>query len=196
MQGLKKDSKGRVHFKIVYYGPTLSGKTTALKWLYMNVRGLKKGKFHELKGSDGRTLFFDYLPISTTENVIFDVFTVAGARRHRVVRQALLRDKDGSISVDGIIFVVDSSRRRIRENIECLKELREVLGDKLGKDIPIVFMLNKQDLWDAMSKKDLVRILDIEDFPVVETVAVRGKQVAKAFMMCAREVILKKLYKF
>jgi len=68
------DGKGRIHFKIVYYGPTLSGKTTALRWLYTNVKGLKKGKLHELKSPDGRTMFFDYLPISTTENVIFDVF--------------------------------------------------------------------------------------------------------------------------
>ena len=193
---MKIDGKGRIHFKIVYYGPTLSGKTTALRWLYTNVKGLKKGKLHELKSPDGRTMFFDYLPISTTENVIFDVFTVAGARRHRVVRQALLRDKDGTIAVDGIVFVVDSSRRRLRDNIECLKEIKEILGDKLGKEIPIVFMLNKQDVWDAMSKRELIRILNIEDFPVVETVAIRGKEVAKAFMVCAREIILKKLYKF
>ena len=45
---LRRDSEGRVHIKIVFYGPSLSGKTTALRWLFGHVRALAKGKMVEI----------------------------------------------------------------------------------------------------------------------------------------------------
>ncbi|MHA1576388.1 MAG: hypothetical protein ACTSU3_03420, partial [Candidatus Thorarchaeota archaeon] len=77
---LKRDEEGRVHIKIVFYGPSLSGKTTALRWLFGNIRSLSKGKIVEISDELGRTTFFDFIPVTASENMVFDVFTVAGQR--------------------------------------------------------------------------------------------------------------------
>ena len=45
---IRKDDKGRIHLKLVFYGPSLGGKTTALRWLYGKVEGLQKGEFTEI----------------------------------------------------------------------------------------------------------------------------------------------------
>jgi len=186
---LRKDAEGRIHFKIVYVGPSLSGKTTCLRWIYDEVTGLTKGGFTSVEDPTGRTLYFDYTPISATGKVVFDVFTVAGQRRHRHQRKIVLQ------GADGLIFVVDSSRRQLQNNIESLEELRGFLGDKLGKEIPMVVLLNKRDLPDAMPRQELVEALGVDGFPIYESIAIKGLGVKRAFQAIAREVLLKRLYK-
>ena len=73
---MRKDDKGRIHLKLVFYGPSLGGKTTALRWLYGKVEGLQKGEFTSIEDETNRTLFFDYVPMSAGGRVLFDVFTV------------------------------------------------------------------------------------------------------------------------
>ena len=56
-----------INFKIVYYGPGLSGKTTNLKWIYRKVPEGRKGEMVSLATEDERTLFFDFLPLDIGE---------------------------------------------------------------------------------------------------------------------------------
>jgi len=185
---VRKDTKGRIHFKIVFWGPSLSGKTTALRWIYDNVEGLTKGGFTSVADHTGRTLFFDYTPIQATAQVVFDVYTVAGQRRHRGQRKVILE------GVDGILFVADSTPEQMEANIESLNELREFLGDKLGHDVCLVVMLNKQDLPNAMNKDIMLAKLGLGNVASFTTIALTGHNVKRAFRQITREILLHQLY--
>ncbi|MFX0092243.1 MAG: ATP/GTP-binding protein [Candidatus Hodarchaeota archaeon] len=162
---MRKDDQGRQRLKIVFYGPAMSGKTTALKWLYKNLEGVEKGRFTELSDSNGQTLFFDFVPLTATPHVIFDVYTTAGAERHRTQRKIVLK------SVDGILFIADSTNKALEENKESLAELKELEG--LGKELPLIVALNKRDLLEALPKKQLFEELDLKDVPIYETIAIK-----------------------
>jgi mutual gliding-motility protein MglA len=181
---VRKDPQGRIHLKIVFYGCSMSGKTTSLRWLHEGVEGLEKGKFTSLADPTGRTLFFDYAPMQATSTVVFDVYTTAGQERHKRQRKVILK------GVDGLIFVVDSSASALDDNIESITELRDQLGPRLGKEVPVVVTLNKRDVENAMRRNELVDKLELHGFPVFETVATNGFGVKKAFQSLARTVLL------
>jgi len=187
---LKKDKDGRVHFKIIFWGPSLSGKTTSLRWIYSNVSGLSKGGFTSIEDPTGRTLYFDYTPLSASGDVIFDVYTVAGQKRHKHQRKIILQ------GVDGIIFVADSDPSQLDANEESMEELKELLRDRLGTEVPLVIMINKRDLPNAADKEEILEKLNIAtmDIPIYETIATKGIGVKRAFQAVAREVLLRKLY--
>ena len=186
---MRKDAKGRIHFKIVFVGPSLAGKTTLLKYLHDQVSGLITGGLTSIADPSGRTVYFDFTPFSATGKVLFDVYTVAGQKRHRDQRRMILR------GVDGLLFVADSSESMLQDNIEAAEELKLFFGDKIGKEIPIVIVLNKRDLPDAMEKEKLLRALDLPPgSPVFETIATKGVGVKRAFQTLSRDIILRKIY--
>lgn len=187
---MKKDAQGRIHFKIVFYGPSMSGKTSTLEWLYGRLEGLDKGDFRQIKDPTGRTLFFDFLPMQAPNSaVVFDVYTVAGQERHKKQRKVVLQ------GVDGILFVVDSSASQLEANIESYKELQEELGSKIGSEIPLVVTLNKRDVPDALPRDELIKKIGIPDgTPIYETVAIQGAGIKRAFQALARQVLLLQLH--
>ncbi|MCK4844367.1 MAG: hypothetical protein KAS95_01705 [Candidatus Heimdallarchaeota archaeon] len=186
---MRKDASGKMHFKLVFVGPSMAGKTTFLKKLHTDVTGIKKGGLNSIEDPSGRTIYFDFSPFMATSNVILDIYTVAGQRRHRHQRSLVLK------GVDGLLFVADSSRDLLADNVESAEELKKELGDKINTEIPIVISLNKRDVPDAMNKRELIDALDLGDaIPVFETIAIEGIGVKRAFQSLARDVMLKKLY--
>ncbi|MHA1862667.1 MAG: GTP-binding protein [Candidatus Thorarchaeota archaeon] len=184
---LKRDSEGRVHIKIVFYGPSLSGKTTALRWLFGNIRSLSKGKIVEISDELGRTTFFDFVPVTASENMVFDVFTVAGQRRHASSRIKVLRD------CDGIIFMADSTPEQMNENLASIQELRIALGTDRMATLPIVISLNKRDLPNALPVDYMVQMLDLEGHPVFATIATEGKNLLRMFQRVLRDSLIFKI---
>jgi signal recognition particle receptor subunit beta len=184
---LRKDAEGRNRFKIVFYGPSLCGKTSSLAWLYHKV-DLEKGKFTQLADPHGRTLFFDFAPMQATTGVVFDVYTTAGQDRHKHQRKIVIQ------GVDGILFVVDSTPDQLQENIESLQELQGHLGDSLGTEIPLVVTLNKRDIPDALPRSELIDKLELTNYPIYETVATTGTGIKRAFQSLAREILMLQLY--
>jgi signal recognition particle receptor subunit beta len=156
--------------------------------LYDKVDGLDKGKFTQLADPTGRTLFFDFAPMQATTGVVFDVYTTAGQDRHKSQRKIVIQ------GVDGLIFVVDSSKSQLEENIASIDELRGHIGDELGKTIPMVITLNKRDVPDALPRSELVDTLQLTNFPIYETVATTGIGVKRAFQSLAREILMIQLY--
>lgn len=71
-----------INFKLVYYGPGLSGKTTNLKQIHAHVPGDAKGEMVSLQTEDERTLFFDFLPLDLGKvngfKTRFHLYTVPG----------------------------------------------------------------------------------------------------------------------
>ena len=185
---MRKDAEGRHRFKIVFYGPSLCGKTTTLGWLYHKVEGLEKGKFTQLADPHGRTLFFDFAPMQATTGVVFDVYTTAGQERHKHQRKIVIQ------GVDGILFVVDSSSDQFQENVASFKELSTHLGEELGTTIPLVVTLNKRDIEDALPRSELVEKLNLSNYPIYETVATTGIGIKRAFQSLAREILMIQLY--
>ena len=186
---MQVDGQGRTHFKLVFWGPSLSGKTTALRWIHSQVFGIKKGDFTSIADPTGRTLYFDYTPFSATGKVIFDVYTVAGQKRHVHQRRIILS------GADGILFVVDSDRVQWDANQESFEELKALVGDQLNTEIPLIILLNKRDLPTALPVPDLKKIFDGWNTTFYETCAIKGDGLRRAFYAVAREVLLKRLYK-
>ncbi len=184
---LKRDDQGRVHIKIVFYGPSLSGKTTALRWLFANVRSLSKGRLVEIADELGRTTFFDFVPVTASERIVFDVFTVAGQRRHARSRISVLRD------ADGIIFMADSRPEMMNENLASLEELRIALGTDRLATMPIVVSLNKRDLPNALPTDYMIDMLDVEGHPVFPTIATDGMNLLRMFQRVLRDALVFKV---
>jgi len=183
-----KDKYGHYRFKIVLYGPSLSGKTTMLKILYNKIRGLKKGRLRMVADQSGRTIFFDYLPLKTSGNVFFDLYTVPGQRRHKTQRRLILK------GADSVVFVADSDPEAMEENMYSIQELRTFLGNEWG-EIPIVVALNKRDLPDALPEITMLRVMRLDGpFPVFKTVAIEGLGVKRVFQEACRLAVLARIF--
>ena len=108
--------------KIVFYGPGLSGKTTNLQYVHQKVPGKTKGELISLATDADRTLYFDFLPINLGAiqgfATKFQLYTVPGQVYYNATRKLVLR------GVDGLVFVADSQRAKMDENLECLNRQR------------------------------------------------------------------------
>lgn len=183
---------GTLVFKISFYGPSLGGKTTALEWVY-NREGLASGDMQQIQDPTGRTLFFDRV-VAKVSNVVFQVYTVAGQRRHKFQRQTVLK------GTDAIIFVWDSLIDQWEENIWSLKELLKFYGNKLlprgpgdPPEVPMVVLANKRDLEDIVDVSKIRQVLDtakLGDTLIYETIAITGVNVKRGFVYAARQAVL------
>ncbi len=181
-----------INFKIVYYGPGLSGKTTNLKMIYERVPGEAKGEMVSLATEDERTLFFDFLPLDLgTVNGFktrFHLYTVPGQVFYNSSRKLILR------GVDGVVFVADSAPSRLRANAESLRNLRENLleHDLRLSEIPYVLQINKRDLDDALPVEMIRQVLDpTGTVPAFEAVASRFEGVFEPLKGVSRMVLEK-----
>lgn len=183
---------GTLVFKICFYGPSLGGKTTALEWVY-HKEGLASGDMQQIQDPTGRTLFFDRV-VARVSNVVFQVYTVAGQRRHKFQRQTVLK------GTDAVIFTWDSLIDQWQENIWSLKELLKFYGDKLipvkefdPPEVPIVLLANKRDLEEIVEISKIRQVLDtakLNHCLIYETIAIQGVNVKRAFVYAARQAVL------
>ncbi len=192
-----RGSDGKLYFKIVYWGPSLGGKTTAVKWLFKK-EGMAEGKMQSIVDPTGRTLFFDRM-VAGIANVKLQIYTVAGQRRHKFQRKTILN------GVDGVIFVWDAQVEQWNENVWSLEELIEHVGvGKLGQEIPLIIMINKQDLPNIVKREQVLELLkqkglekvrspmtgDELEIQVYDTIAIQGLNVKRAFQQLARDAVL------
>lgn len=183
-----KDKYGHYRFKIVLYGPSLSGKTTMLKVLYNKIKGLKKGRLRMVADQSGRTIFFDYLPLKTSGNIFFDLYTVPGQKRHKTQRRLIIK------GADAVVFVADSDPEAIRENVDSIEELRVFLGNEWN-EIPVIVALNKRDLPDALPEVVLLRAMRLDGpHPIFNTVAIEGLGVKRVFQEACRLAVLARIF--
>ncbi len=178
--------------KIVYCGPGLSGKTVNLQQIYKMVSPDKRGELVSLATETERTLFFDFLPLDlgTVQGfkLRFQLYTTPGQALYEASRKLILR------GVDGLVFVVDSQRSRLEENVrifEALKRELAAVGYEFN-DLPFVFQYNKRDLPDIVSVEELNEKLNPEvKYKYFEAVAIEGKGVMETLKAISQEVLLK-----
>jgi len=182
-----------INFKIVYYGPGLSGKTTNLKQIYDQVPAESKGEMVSLATEDERTLFFDFLPLDLGKvngfKTRFHLYTVPGQVFYNSSRKLILR------GVDGVVFVADSSPDRLRANAESLRNLRENLREynlRLA-EVPHVIQVNKRDLPEAVPMEMLRQVLNPDGgIQMLEAVASEFKGVFEP-LRAVSTMVLEKL---
>jgi signal recognition particle receptor subunit beta len=169
-------AKKVIRLKVVYYGPTLSGKTTNLEKLSA-LNGLKLMKI-DTKGD--RTLVFDF---STKKVQVgdmtasFALYTVPGQEIYKDIRVTVLR------GVDGVVFVADSQEHRLNENIEFFNLLKKDLL-RVGKryeEVPVVIQYNKMDLPNILPFEALEEKINKDRLPSVCAIAIKGKGVLETF---------------
>lgn len=183
-----------INAKIVFYGPGLCGKTTNLEYIYGSIPSNNRGKMVSMKTKTERTLFFDFLPLSLGElagfKTRFLLYTVPGQVYYNATRKLVLK------GVDAVVFVADSQRGKMEENLESLQNLRDNLKEHgLSLDqIPYVLQWNKRDMADLYSADELERALNKEGVPSFEAVATTGVGVFETFRAISK-LLLGKLSK-
>jgi len=176
----------------VYYGPGLGGKTTNLQFIHQTLPAVNRGELVSLATQQDRTLFFDFLPMDLGEikgfNIKIHLYTVPGQVYYNATRKLVLR------GVDGIVFVADSQRDRMDENIKSLENLKDNLTEYNYNldDLPLVIQYNKRDLDNVFPIQDMETLLNKRRAPSFESVAVNGKGV-KATLKSISSMILEKL---
>lgn len=177
-------------FKLVYYGPAQSGKTTNLLRLYDQLSPQLKGEVMTMETKDDRTLFFDLLPLGFRAPsgllLKFRIFTVPGQVAHDGTRKAVLS------RADGIVFVADSDRSQETNNGESFQSLAENCH-RVGLDferIPLVVQFNKCDLPSAVPEAEIRERWSAAPWPLLFAIALNGQGVAESF-----EALLRALYR-
>jgi signal recognition particle receptor subunit beta len=180
--------------KIVYYGPGRSGKTTNLQYIHRRVPMDRRGEMMSLATHGDRTLFFDFLPIDlgtisgfTTR---FQLYTVPGQVYYRSTRRLVLQ------GADGVVFVADSQRRQMDENLESFRDLHEALAEQNvdAREVPLVLQYNKQDLPTelAATTDELDQLLNFRSNPSFAADALAGRGVFETLRR-ASELVLRRL---
>lgn len=178
-----------IHCKIVYYGPSLGGKTTNLQWVYHKTMSPEKSDLFTLPTAVERTMFFDFLPLEVGDirgfQTRFHLYTVPGQVVYDASRKLILK------GLDGVIFVADSQAERMEENIQSLENLKinlEQQGYDIN-DIPLVIQYNKRDLPNALPVAALRSSLNRYNAPDFEGTANEGKGVFEALKTASKSII-------
>jgi signal recognition particle receptor subunit beta len=196
----------KVLIKILYWGMAGSGKTTILDTLYRLTKEDQKdisptGNITKIAMAKGATLYFDrgIFQSTTQSKVFYHVYTVAGQSRFTPLRKKIFK------GTDGVIFVVDSQTQFFEDNIESLRELKSITNGSLIKEIPLIIMLNKQDLDEIIGEDDFKRVLKEEKLwyepdhelynknPIIyKTCALYEKRnnIYPSFYECARRIVM------
>jgi len=185
-------AKKEISFKIVYYGAGVVGKTVNLQYIHRSLPDDNRGNLISLATGDERTLFFDFLPVSTlsVRNFVakFQLYTVPGQVYYNMTRKLVLR------GVDGIVFVADSQWDRLQENVESFRNLEENLREYQYDldELPYVIQYNKRDLPNVAPVEYLEFMLNRRPrrVPCFEAVAVDGKGVFDTLNMVSRMVLV------
>jgi len=181
-----------IHFKIVYYGCGLCGKTTNLRSLHDRLPPERRGKLISIATDHERTLFFDFLPIDLGQvngfTTHFHLYTVPGQVYYRLSRRAVLQ------GLDGLVFVADSHPSREQANVESLADLHDHLrtigltGPALAR-IPWVIQYNKRDVPLAVPLARLRAAINEHDWPEFEAVASEGRGVTETLRSICKAVL-------
>lgn len=178
-----------IHCKIVYYGPSLGGKTTNIQWVYQSLAQDQRSKLVALNTEIERTLFFDFLPLEVGEirgfQTRFHLYTVPGQVIYDASRKLILK------GLDGVVFVVDSQADRLEENIESMKNLEKNLQQQGYniREVPLLIQYNKRDLPNALPINELRRHLNLYNAQEIEASAFEGKGVLESFKLVSKNII-------
>lgn len=168
-----------VGIKIVFFGPAMSGKTTSIQWLFSSLD--LADKLTSIENTVGRTMFCDFgtIPFSLGDSWTINahIWSATGQDFYRSTREVVL------VGSDGIVFVADSQEHLLDENLASWNELRAIVTEE-ERPLPIIVLLNKQDLPNTIDEDRLRRHLSLPaSIPVVRSIARSGHNIFEAFQI-------------
>ncbi len=187
-----------IQFKIVYWGPGESGKTTNFMRLREKFSSIRITNGYSVETTDGRTLWQDTLFLSfnfdikdVKYSIITQIVTCTGQERFLSTREYVL---DGA---DGIVFVGDSDPEKIEQN---KRSFRELISFAKPKGVPYLVQLNKRDLNNVINTGDFKKQLGLpleeryedETLVVYPAIALQGHNVVR----CYQDLLLQIIYKY
>lgn len=188
MAFINKESK-EIHCKLVYYGPSLGGKTTNVQYVYTKTTGQNQTTMQVFNANPERTLFFDFLPMEVGEirglKTRFHLYTVPGQVVYDASRKLIMK------GLDGVVFVADSQIERMEENLEAMRNLEKNLETQ-GYDIqkiPLVIQYNKRDLPNAAPVAEMRAALNRYGVPDFEASAHEGKGVMETLKAISKTIV-------
>jgi signal recognition particle receptor subunit beta len=189
MMSLVNYSTREITCKIVYYGPGRSGKTSNLQYVHTFVPEDRKGAMVSLATETDRTLFFDFLPLDlgliSGYRTRIQLYTVPGQVYYNATRKLVLR------GADGVVFVADSQREQLEENLESFRNLHENLLEEgvNPREFPLVIQYNKRDLPGVLPVSELESVLNFRGVPAVAACAVTGSGVFETLRHASQLVL-------
>ncbi len=187
-----------IQFKIVYWGPGESGKTTNFMRLREKFSSIRITNGYSVETTDGRTLWQDTLFLSfkfdikgVKHSIVTQIVTCTGQERFLSTREYVL---DGA---DGIVFVGDSQPEKIEQN---KRSFRELISFAKPKGIPYLVQLNKRDIDNVINTDDFKKQLGLpleekyedETMVVYPAIALQGHNVVR----CYQDLLLQVIYKY
>ena len=164
--------------KVLFIGLDGAGKTSIITKL----KGLESGERFEIFP----TAFLNCARI-TFNNKKFNCIEVSGLKRYRKVWKNFYNE------VDGIIFVIDGTDVG---RMHLIKGLINDLDNNLEKNIPVVFMVNKQDIVDkSLNVEQVKNIIEIDrmatdfNWHIIKSVSYTGEGINEAFDYIQTEII-------
>jgi mutual gliding-motility protein MglA len=175
--------------KIVYAGPTGSGKTTNLRVIAERTEKQHIGELVSLERGQDHTAYFDFLPMFLGRIRGFrsrlNLYTIPGKAPFESTRRMIVN------GVDALVFVVDSDPAHLQDNLESLRNVKNLLvslGAKL-ESVPHVFQFNKRDIPGAVEEAELRRVLETDGRPVFPATALTGQGVFDTLRTASKLVI-------
>jgi len=168
--------------RVVYDGPPEAGKTTSLKALAASLKQPLRSPAEEY----GRTLYFDWMDYTAGRfdgyQIRCQIVSVPGQRELTPRRFRLLKD------ADVVIYVGDSTRARIRESLEGLREMLRFVERTSKPPIGVLFQANKRDLTHAMPLDELRKLINTSGrtIGVTESTATDGTGIRETFVFAVR----------
>jgi len=178
-----------IAFKIVYFGPGMSGKTTNLLHVHRALTGHTRSEMVVLDTEEERTLFFDFIPLElgTVEGFAlrFNLYTVPGQIHYEATRQLILE------GADGVVFVADSRPTERDRNLESFGMMLNNLihNNEDPKSFPIVLQYNKRDCEGPIEKETIQSELKTGPIHCTEAVATHGIGVMETLREISRLIV-------
>jgi hypothetical protein len=183
--------KRELNLKIVYYGPALAGKTTNLQYIHRHTNPRVRSDLVSIKTREDRTLFFDFMQLELSQirglKPRFSLYTVPGQVHYAATRRLVLK------GADGVVFVADSQRDRLADNLISMAGLQSYLKQfgHSPEHFPFVLQCNKQDLPSAMDPHHLRAQLSRNGHPCFATAALFGSGVLDTLKAIINMVVRK-----
>ncbi|HEY1014323.1 MAG TPA: gliding-motility protein MglA [Herpetosiphonaceae bacterium] len=139
-----------IHFKLVYHGPQMCGKLSSMQSILAALPEDSRSPLGSYATETKRHVFFDCLlagfpPISGFMPR-FHAHTLPGAVLYEKSYAEVLE------GADGVVYVADSQRDFLQNNIRYLQMLARIITDQNRKfsEFPLVLQYNKRDIPNAV----------------------------------------------
>lgn len=187
---LVNHAKKEINAKLVYYGPSGSGKGASLHYIYSRIKPSLRGELKNVSAGGDCLLFFDFspfeLPLADGYRLRLHVYTLTGPVTNPATWKMTLK------GADGLVVMVDRAAGLLLDARESVSELRGFLSAYgVGlQDIPAVLQLNSSETETvAGDTSQIAQALDLPSLTLFRSNVANGEGVLDALSALSRMVL-------